>query len=161
MRHPKLRHFVIDVDGVMTTGQFIYTADGKVGKVFGPHDSDGLKLIKHLINIQFITADQRGFDISKKRIVDDMGYPLTLVTEAERESYIEQLGFDFTAFMGDGYYDAPVLQKCAVGIAPASGRYEARRAARFITSSRAAEGALMDACIYLKGILTHEYDEED
>ena len=37
---------MLDVDGVMTTGQFIYSDKGKQYKIFGPHDSDGLKLIK-------------------------------------------------------------------------------------------------------------------
>lgn len=59
-------NFVLDVDGVMTTGQFLYSSDGKSHKVFGPHDADGLKLIKDKVNISFITADKRGFAISKK-----------------------------------------------------------------------------------------------
>ena len=31
--------FLIDVDGVLTTGKFFYTIDGKVMKEFGPHDA--------------------------------------------------------------------------------------------------------------------------
>ena len=156
MRTKNLKHFVLDVDGVMTTGQFIYTADGKVAKVFGAHDADGLKLIKDRINIQFITADRRGFEITKKRIVEDMGYPLTLVPEAERFKYIEALGFDQTVFMGDGYFDAPVLKACILGIAPANARIEAIRAANFVTSTKSAEGAVMDACIYIEELLNEE-----
>tara|TARA_B100000287_G_C20552248_1_gene748952 strand:- start:23 stop:265 length:243 start_codon:yes stop_codon:yes gene_type:complete len=72
--------FILDVDGVLTTGQFIYSNKGKVYKVFGPHDNDGLSLINKLISISFVTADKRGFEISKKRIVEDMGYNLELVT---------------------------------------------------------------------------------
>ena len=37
-----MKNFILDVDGVMTTGQFFYTAGGKVMKVFGPDDSDAL-----------------------------------------------------------------------------------------------------------------------
>ena len=37
---PKI--FLIDVDGVMTTGQFAYTANGKTMKIFGPDDNDAL-----------------------------------------------------------------------------------------------------------------------
>ena len=59
---------LIDVDGVMTTGQFLYSKDNKEYKVFGPHDNDGLKLIKDKIKIRFITADKRGYEITKKRI---------------------------------------------------------------------------------------------
>ena len=82
--------FLLDVDGVMTTGQFHYSKDGKEYKVFGPHDSDGLKLLRDKISIRFITADERGFPISKKRIVDDMGFELELVSEQERFEYIKK-----------------------------------------------------------------------
>jgi len=72
MKTPKV--FIIDVDGVLTTGQFLYTTEGKAMKVFGPHDNDGLKLLKNKVKIKFITADERGFPITQKRIVDDMGF---------------------------------------------------------------------------------------
>ena len=56
----KPTHFVFDVDGVLTTGQFLYTVDGKFAKVFGPHDADGIKLLKdNNIKIQCISADKR------------------------------------------------------------------------------------------------------
>ena len=34
---PKI--FLIDVDGVMTNGQFAYTKEGKIMKIFGPDDN--------------------------------------------------------------------------------------------------------------------------
>ena len=37
----KKLNLIIDIDGVMTTGQFLYSEKGKAFKVFGPHDSDG------------------------------------------------------------------------------------------------------------------------
>ena len=46
------KNLILDVDGVFTTGQFLYTKEGKFAKVFGPHDNDGLKLLKGKINIQ-------------------------------------------------------------------------------------------------------------
>ena len=82
--------FLLDVDGVMTSGQFLYSQDGKEYKVFGPHDNDGLKLIKDKVTIKFITADKRGFAITKKRIVDDMGFELDLVCEKNRFKYIKE-----------------------------------------------------------------------
>ena len=89
-------NFVLDVDGVMTTGQFLYSSEGKAFKIFGPHDSDGLKLIKDKVNIFFITADKKGFQISKKRI-KDMGYPIELVTEGDRYQYVkDKFGFEKT-----------------------------------------------------------------
>ena len=38
--------FVLDVDGVMTNGQFLYSDAGKAYKTFGAHDNDGLKMLE-------------------------------------------------------------------------------------------------------------------
>ena len=97
----KPKYFVLDVDGVLSTGQFIYSNEGKLYKVFGAHDSDGLNLIKDTFNIIFISADERGFEISKKR-VSDMGFQISLVPASERMSFMESLDFTEVIFMGDG-----------------------------------------------------------
>ncbi len=142
--------FVLDVDGVMTTGQFLYSEFGKVYKVFGPHDADGLKMLKGKLDILFITADKRGFNITKKRIVDDMGYDLQLCPEEERNTFFsEVIGYEQTIFMGDGIFDAPILKKCLCGIAPQNARPEAKEAADYVTPSASGCGAVLDACIYI------------
>jgi len=140
--------FLLDVDGVMTTGQFLYSQDGKEYKVFGPHDNDGLKLIKDNVKIKFITADKRGFPITKKRIVDDMGFELELVSENDRFRYIkENYGFKNVIYMGDGYHDAKILKASMFGIAPKNARKEAIDVADHVTKSNAGEGAVLDACL--------------
>ena len=50
---PKI--FLLDVDGVMTTGEFLYSEEGKLLKIFGPDDHDALTLLKPYIDIRFIT----------------------------------------------------------------------------------------------------------
>ena len=47
---PKI--FVLDVDGVLTTGHFVYSVEGKTLKVFGPDDNDGLSLVNAFIGIE-------------------------------------------------------------------------------------------------------------
>ena len=141
-------HFVIDVDGVLSTGQFIYAESGKLYKIFGPHDSDGLKLIKEKVNVSFISADKRGFEISNKR-VSDMGFKLDLVSEEDRRNHLEKLGFENVIFMGDGYYDALLFSEVNYSIAPANARKEALENADYVTENKAGEGAVMDACIHL------------
>ena len=85
----KMTNFILDVDGVLTSGNFFYSADGKVMKVFGPDDNDALSL-KNYIHISFVTGDKKGFPISKKRIVDDMGYELNLVSTIRRIEWISE-----------------------------------------------------------------------
>ena len=143
--------FLLDVDGVMNTGQFLYSENGKEYKVFGPHDNDGLKLIKDKVTIKFITADERGFAITKKRIMDDMGFELELVSENDRFNYVlEKYGFKNLVYMGDGYHDAKIIQESKYGIAPRNARKEARDASDYITESNAGEGAVLDACLEIK-----------
>ena len=145
-------NFVIDVDGVMTTGQFLYSKKGKEFKIFGPHDADGLKLIKEKVNIIFITADKRGFLISKKRITD-MCYKIKLIPEGSRYKWIkEKFGFENTIFIGDGIFDSQIIKDCKFGIAPSSARIEAKKSADYVTPSKSAEGAVCDACIKINKV---------
>jgi 3-deoxy-D-manno-octulosonate 8-phosphate phosphatase (KDO 8-P phosphatase) len=99
--------------------------------------------------IAFITADKKGWDISYSRIVDHMHFPLHFVPEKERYAWVEKFGFENIVYMGDGYYDAPILKDAALGIAPSQARIEARMAADYVTPSAGGEGAVMDACLYV------------
>jgi 3-deoxy-D-manno-octulosonate 8-phosphate phosphatase (KDO 8-P phosphatase) len=146
----KPKYFICDVDGVMTTGQFLYSEKGKEFKVFGPHDNDGIKLIEKKLNVVFVTADKRGFPISKKRIVDDMKQKLFIVNESERLEFIKtNFGLNNVIYMGDGYHDAEILKQCLYGIAPLNARDEAKKASDYITPSRSGEGAVLDACLHI------------
>jgi 3-deoxy-D-manno-octulosonate 8-phosphate phosphatase (KDO 8-P phosphatase) len=151
-------HMIFDVDGVMTTGQFYYSENGKVYKVFGPHDSDGIKLIGKKIKVEFVTADKRGFSISKRRIVDDMNQSLTLVSEEDRKTYLDQkYGLKNIIYMGDGYYDAEILKLAKYGIAPNNARIEAKNNADFVTPSNSGEGAVLDAVLQVLSIFFKEH----
>jgi 3-deoxy-D-manno-octulosonate 8-phosphate phosphatase (KDO 8-P phosphatase) len=149
----KPKYVIFDVDGVMTTGQFLYSHKGKEYKIFGAHDNDGIKLISDKVKIIFITADKHGYSISKKRIVEDMGQELVLVSENDRISFIDKnFGLKNSIYMGDGFYDVEILKKCLFGIAPKNARVEAKRAADYITPSNSGEGAVLDACIKIKKV---------
>ena len=144
------RKLISDVDGVITDGSYYYSVDGKVLKKFGPHDKDGLKILKPLIKIIFITADKNGFKISQKRI-KDWGFCLYLVTEEDRENFIcKQNNSKQIIFIADGYHDAKLFKKINCSITPSSARIEAKKNATFITPSKGGEGVLLDAAIYIK-----------
>ena len=149
--------FILDVDGVLTTGHFFYSENGKILKVFGAHDNDGLKLLSNEVDIRFITADKRGYSITKKRVSEDMGFELELVTENDRYKYLDnKYGLKNIIYMGDGIYDAPIIEDCLYGIAPNSARIEAKKVADFVTLSNAGNGAVLDACLKIKNIFLKE-----
>ena len=93
----------------------------KIMKVFGPDDNDGLGLLKRYVDIRFVTGDRKGFGISHKRIVEDMKYPLDLVSTVKRLEWIQDL-YDLkqVIYMGDGLFDAYVMKEVGYAIAPAN-----------------------------------------
>jgi len=142
------KYFISDVDGVLTDGSFIYSAEGKMFKTFGPHDSDGIKLLKKHTNlhIRFITADKRGYAITERRI-QDMNCNLEYVPEERRYSHIQNLGFHQVIYVGDGVYDAPILRNVLHGIAPANALPIAKVAANYVTTLSGGEGVLLNAAM--------------
>lgn len=150
MEKKNITRIIFDVDGVFTNGQFIYDENGKRFKIFGPHDADGLKLLKAAgINLEAITADQRGYSITKKRIYD-MGLPLSLVGEDERLDYVANLADVGTiCFMGDGHYDAEVFSVVAYSIAPANAVAIAKSRANYVTKSCGGNGAVYEAALHV------------
>ena len=139
---------ILDVDGVMTSGKFLYSSKGKIFKEFGAHDNDGIKLIKKFFKIQFITADKIGYLISKKRIVNDMKQSLTLISEGQRYDYLDKkFGLKNIIYFGDGIFDAKILKSCAFGIAPQNATAEAKKSADYITKKKSGDGAVLEGCI--------------
>lgn len=144
------RVFILDVDGVMTSGQFFYTAEGKVMKVFGPDDHDGLTLLKPYLEVRFITGDHKGFPISSKRIVDDMGFPLDLVSTVKRLEWIqERYDLETVIFMGDGIFDHYVMRNVGYAIAPDNADPIAKRFAHYVTQRAGADRAVAEACLHI------------
>ena len=147
----KPKYLVFDVDGVFTTGPFLYTIDGKFAKTFGPHDNDGVKMVREKINIQAISADKRGFEITKKRIRDDMKIPLALVNEKERLDWFKNnfKNLKEVIYMGDGIHDAEIFDYVGYSIAPNNAFYIAKNKANYITNAKSGEGAVAEACLYV------------
>jgi 3-deoxy-D-manno-octulosonate 8-phosphate phosphatase (KDO 8-P phosphatase) len=160
-------NFIMDADGVLTNGKFLYSTIGKEYKEYGADDSDAIHRLKELVPslwIQFVTADWRGFSITKKRC-DDMKIPCELVKGvANRFEWIkDNLGFENTIYMSDNLFDYQTLRECFYSIAPRNAHIQIRSIVDYTTISIGGEGAVAEACIeiYRKffaktGITDHE-----
>ena len=154
---PKI--FVLDVDGVMTTGHFLYSIEGKAYKIFGPDDNDGLSLLKKFVEIHFITGDRKGFDISRKRIVDDMGYSLDLVSTINRINWIKnKFKLEEVIYMGDGIFDHYVMKAVRYSIAPSNADVLAKKYAKYITKRSGGDRAVAEACLHILGKFFEPYN---
>lgn len=152
-------HFIVDVDGCMTTGQFLYTDAGKAMKIFGPDDNDGLSLLREYLDIRFITGDKRGFPISSRRIVEDMKYPLDIVSTIRRIDWIaERYEPESVIYMGDGIFDHYVMRSVGYSIAPANSHPLAKQAASYVTESSGGNRAVAEACLHILEKFFTPYD---
>lgn len=159
MKIPKV--FILDVDGVMTTGHFLYTENGKTMKIFGPDDNDALSLLKPHLEIIFVTGDKKGFSISRKRIVDDMKYPLELVSTIKRVSWIsERYSLDEVIYMGDGIFDHYVFKEVKYSIATSNADENAKKHANYVTKRSGGSRAVAEACLHILEKFYEPYDSE-
>ena len=141
---------IFDVDGVLTTGQFLYNEEGKAMKIFGPDDNDGLSLLKNFIDIRFITGDKKGYKITNKRVSEDMGFKLNLVSTINRVDWIaDRYKLNEVIYMGDGIFDHYVMKKVFYSISPANGDINSRMAANYTTERNGGERAVAEACLHI------------
>lgn len=128
-------------------------------KIFGPDDNDALSLLAGLLKIHFITGDRKGFDISHKRIVEDMKYPLDLVSTIHRIEWIrERMDPHKVIYMGDGIFDHYVMKCVGYSIAPANADASAKAHADHVTFRTGGDRAVAEACLH---ILSKFFDSFD
>jgi len=153
--------FILDVDGVLTTGQFLYTVDGKVMKVFGPDDNDALGLLNPYIEIRFITDDKKGFPISNKRIKEDMNFDLDLVSTIKRVEWIkERYNLKEVIYMGDGIFDHYVMKEVGYSIAPANSDKVAKAHSNYVTERSGGDRAVAEACLHIMNKFFKAYEPD-
>ena len=153
--------FILDTDGVITTGQFFYTAEGKAMKVFGPDDNDALSLLKPYLETRFVTGDKKGYPISKKRISDDMKFKLDLVSTIHRVEWIEErYNLAEVIYMGDGIFDHYVMQRVGYSIAPANADKLTASQANYVTKRSGGDRAVAEACLHILEEFFEPYNPE-
>ena len=152
----KPRVLIMDVDGVLTDGSFYYSVDGKVMKKFGADDNDALSLLQPYLECIFVTGDKRGFEISKKRIADDMHMQVELVSTLKRIDWIkERYNPEEVIYMGDGIFDHYVMQNVGYSISTNNGDDNAKKYANYVTKRNGGDRAVAEACLH---ILDHFFE---
>lgn len=152
---------ILDVDGVMTTGQFLYSAQGKVMKVFGPDDNDALSMLSNFLEVRFVTGDRKGFKISQARIERDMGFKLDLVSTVNRADWVsEHYDLGRVIYMGDGIFDHYVMKKVFYSIAPSNADQMAKNHADFVTQRRGGDRAVAEAALHVMDQFFEPYDSD-
>lgn len=149
MEENKRYTFVLDVDGVLTDGSFLYDERGKAYKVFGPDDADALKALSKYVDIVFTSQDKRGFNISKKR-VNDMGFELKEIGSKDRVHFMSEIyGLENCIYMGDSFVDVPALKAANIGISTCTSDPLAQNWSDYVTEREGGHRAVAEACFWI------------
>lgn len=110
-----------------------------------------MKILKNDVEIEFCSADHRGFGISKAR-VEDMGFKLSQVPIHERFDWINKRfpkDLYYQMYMGDSFVDAHILRSVDLGICPQNGDDYAKASADYITVRCGGDRAVAEAAFYI------------
>ncbi len=156
-RNAKLLSFVFDLDGVLTDGTFWYSKLGKELKRFGPHDAEALQKLKEYFEVNIISADKRGSDISKKRI-SDIGLDLEIVSAKDRVNFIQNIKVQNkkVVFIGDSQSDIPALQVADFAFCPKDAFFSVHENVDLTLLTEGGRGVAAEVLWIMKYCLKHE-----
>ncbi len=150
-RARKVQLLLLDVDGVLTDGTLLYSAEGSGElKGFNTQDGLGLRLLQdNGIGVGLITARVSGAVALRAK---DLGFAHVYTGRDDKFTAFTELlaktGLlpEQTAYMGDDLLDLPVLLKTGCSFAPANGVAEVRQRVDYTTLSRGGHGAVREVC---------------
>ncbi|PHR29856.1 MAG: 3-deoxy-D-manno-octulosonate 8-phosphate phosphatase [Desulfotalea sp.] len=145
-----IRLLLLDVDGVLTDGNLLYTDATTESKSFNTQDGFGLRLLLDSgIDVGIITARKsevvarRAKELKMTYIYQGMGNKNEAFKEILKTSGFKPYEI---AYMGDDWLDIVLLIQVGLAIAPANGVTEVKEVAHFITERAGGLGAVRDAC---------------
>jgi 3-deoxy-D-manno-octulosonate 8-phosphate phosphatase (KDO 8-P phosphatase) len=143
-----IKMFALDVDGVLTNGDLVYTSNGEFIKVFNVKDGLGLKLLQDKGFIVAIISSRKS-DVVTYRM-KELGIKFVFQGVEDKYQLIEDLTGQFMlywnniAFMGDDLIDVPVLQKAGFSACPPDAVEEVISLCDYVTQREAGRGAVRE-----------------
>lgn len=151
----KLKLVVFDVDGVLTDGRLIYSAQGEEQKCFNVKDGVALKLLpKWGVEVAVITAKDSA---PLRKRMQDLGishfYPgcsdkLAAFTDLQRKLSVPVAQ---CAYVGDDVIDLQVMPKVGFSFCPADAHLLVQRHCVLTLFSDAGQGVAREVCDLILG----------
>lgn len=152
-RARKIRLLVLDVDGVLTTGQLYFTEHGETLKAFNTLDGQGIKLLQEQgIEVAIISGRKsaalglRASALGIKRIAQGREDKYDALQEMLSGQALE---LEQIACLGDDLPDLLIMTRVGLALTVPNGHQAVHLAAHACTVRRGGEGAVRDACDFL------------
>ena len=147
-RASRVKLMIFDVDGVLTDGSLMFTADGDAMKSFNSMDGHGMKLLREAgVDTAIITG-------RKSRIVEVRAQELRVThlyqgAADKRVAFADLLkatgiGPEACGYMGDDWPDLGVMLQCGFAAAPADAHADVLSRAHWVSDKRGGHGAVRE-----------------
>ncbi|WGL17974.1 HAD family hydrolase [Microbulbifer bruguierae] len=146
----RVRHLILDVDGVLTDGRLYFDNHGNELKTFHTLDGHGIKMLQSSgVAVAIITG--RRSSLVEKR-AHDLG--ITRLIQGREDKYSaflelfsnEPYDLENIAYMGDDYPDLQLMTRVGCPIAVPDAAPPVLERALFVTGRRGGEGAVREVC---------------
>ncbi len=149
-RGANIKLLLLDVDGVLTDGNLIYSGAEGEGKSFNTQDGFGLRLLGEAgIETGIITAREsevvarRAVELKMSHIYQGAVNKVEAFRKIIKSSALKPFEI---AYMGDDWLDIVLLQQVGLAVSPANGVREVKEIVHFITDRPGGYGAVRDVC---------------
>ena len=147
-RLKQIKMVLLDVDGVLTSGNIIYSDNGEQIKIFNVKDGVGIRLLKEAgIKVGIVTG-RKGHALRHRCV--NLGIDLlfegirhkdqVLNTIADRTGIAEEA----MAYVGDDLPDLPIMKRVGFSVAVADAHEILRQRAHMTTRARGGKGAVRE-----------------
>jgi 3-deoxy-D-manno-octulosonate 8-phosphate phosphatase (KDO 8-P phosphatase) len=144
----QLSLLLLDVDGVLTTGQVIYDDSGNETKIFNVRDGLGIRMLLEAgLQVGIVTGRRSMALVHRCRnlgitlLKDGVGDKQVALSEILNETAVLAA---HTAFVGDDLPDLPIMRRVGVPIAVGDAHERVKQAACWTTRSKGGCGAVRE-----------------
>ncbi len=153
VRAAAIRLMIFDVDGVLTSGNLHYGADGEIIKTFNVLDGHGIKLLQQS-GVATAIISARKSPIVERR-ASDLGIRHVRQGVHDKRAAFEQLleetdlTPDVCGFVGDDVIDLPILLRVGFAASVPHGHPEVQSRVHYITRAAGGAGAARELCDFI------------
>lgn len=148
-----VRLLILDVDGVLTAGNLIYTKDAIHHKAFSVYDGLGIKLLQKTgVDVGIITSCKS--DIIKRRAQDLGIQHMYQGFDDKMQPYQElkhklSLSDQQVAYVGDDLPDLPIIRRVGLGMTVANAPQIMQQQAAYVSKASGGQGAVREICEFI------------
>lgn len=150
-----IKLLIVDIDGVMTSGEITFTANGDEIKTFNSLDGAGVKYWQRMGNTMAVITGRESNCVLRR--MKELGVDPKLIYQGYKKKLLAfedlkaalNVQDEECAYIGDDLPDLPVMKRVACPIAVQNAVKEVKDIAMYVTSQKGGQGAVRESIEYL------------